>query len=565
MSDPCEEGFFCDEASGSCAACTCVPGEVDGCADDENLNTCNEACTGYEPQACDNGTTCLDGVCEEVVCIPDQNYCIGEQTYQQCNSTGTAFEDEQMCQGSDVCFGGTCISQCEAAEAIKSNIGCEFWAVDMANLPPRDAYTYSIVVANPSETEAVAVQIWDKRMGFETAIMQQDIQPRQTHVFNVSGSHSGFTSHYNGIDAGILDSGIAEGTAFRVTSDLPVLVTQFNPIGGANGATSGASLLLPTHALGNDYLHLDWDRGFGSGASMNIVATEDDTQITITPSVNTPAGSNGMPAMTAGQPTVLNIDAYDYIQVSVDDLNLSGSAINTNKPVAVFGGHSCASIPDENTGFCDHIEEQIFPLETWGTNYVAARTPAREDEPMAWRILASKENTTVTFDPPVSIGGQIVLDTGQWAGFEADGDFVVEADFPVLLAGYMLGRQAANDSGVGDPYMVLMVPTEQYRDDYVVLVDDSYSQDYLKLIRTAGQEVTVQCLGGPVPENRWTQVGNSNFETAAIDVNPGEAQCQTGTNQASSEEGFGVIVSGQGTNVSYAYPGGLTLDAINPL
>ena len=562
---PCDEGSYCDEPSGTCMECACTPGEVLGCADDDNLEVCNAECTGTETEACGLNTLCLDGVCEDIVCAPDLTYCTGPNTFQDCNDTGTAFGEEMPCPDNDVCLAGECLSPCAAAEATRSNIGCEFWAVDMANLPPRDAFTYSIVVANPSETTAATVQIWDKRMGFQTAILEETIQPRQTHVFNVSGSHNIYTSYYNGMDAGILGSGIAEGTAFRVESDLPVVATQFNPIGGASGATSGASLLLPTHVLGTDYLHMDWDRGFSSGASLNIIATENDTQITITPTEDTQAGSNGLPAMNAGQPTVLNIDAYDYIQVSVNDLNLTGSSITANKPIAVFGGHSCANVPDEGTGYCDHIEEQIFPLETWGENYVAARNPIRQNEPMRWRVLASEDNTTVNFDPAVQVGNQIILDEGEWAEFDSMDDFFASADKPILVAGYMLGSQVVDTEDQGDPFMVLMVPVEQYQDDYVLLVDDSYSEDFIKLIRTAGQEVTVECLGGPVPENRWTQVGNTDYEWAEIDVNPGEAMCETGTNVASSDMGFGAIVMGQGNDVSYAYPGGLALEAINPL
>ena len=116
---------------------------------------------------------------------------------------------------------------------------------------------------------------------------------------------------------------------------------------------------------------------------------------------------------------------------------------------------------------------------------------------------------------------------------------------------------------VGDPYMVLMVPVEQYQDDYVFLVDSSYDEDFAKLVRPSGSEVTVECLG-VVPEDRWTAIGNSGWDWATIDMNPGEAMCQSGTNQASSDEGFGVIVSGQAYAASYAYPGGLALEAINP-
>jgi hypothetical protein len=173
----------------------------------------------------------------------------------------------------------------------------------------------------------------------------------------------------------------------------------------------------------------------------------------------------------------------------------------------------------------------------------------------------------IDFEPNVSIGAQIVLDAGQMIEFDDPQDFYVSASDPILMAGYMHGCRAANPAPepcAGDPYMVLMVPVEQYQNDYVFLVDDSYAQDFAKLVRPAGVQVTVDCLG-VVPEDRWTAIGNSDWEWATIDMNPGEGNCTTGTNQASASEGFGIIVSGQASAASYAYPGGLALDSINPL
>jgi hypothetical protein len=41
----------------------------------------------------------------------------------------------------------------------------------------------------------------------------------------------------------------------------------------------------------------------------------------------------------------------------------------------VFGGHSCARVPNATVGDCDHLEEQIFPIDTWGRHFVAGRAP----------------------------------------------------------------------------------------------------------------------------------------------------------------------------------------------
>src|SRR5690606_36883355 len=115
-------------------------------------------------------------------------------------------------------------------------------------------------------------------------------------------------------DAGIQTSGINPGRAFRVVSDLPIVATQFNPLGGALAFTTDASLLLPTHALGTRYFHLAWNQGLGTGSSLVVVATAEDTKVTITPTVSIAGGINGLPPLVEGTPTELTIGRYDYIQ-----------------------------------------------------------------------------------------------------------------------------------------------------------------------------------------------------------------------------------------------------------
>lgn len=561
---PCQGGEFCDEVSESCQPCACAPGATGACIDGSNIDTCNDDCSGFEPQPCPNGQICADDTCQALLCPPDGVECVDGDSYHVCNGAGTEWGAPVDCPAQTVCDGGFCVSACEQAQLVKSNVGCEFWAVDLSNLPPRDTYVFAVSVSNPSYDTPANIEIFDRNNNAENKIIAGQVAPRQVQVFNLSGNSNGQTGFYPG-DAGILGNGIVKGRAFRVASDQPVVAVQFNPIGGAAGYTTDASLLLPTHTLGQNYLHLAWDKGHGSGSTMAIVATADATTVTITPKVNTQAGVNGLPAMPAGQPSQVVINRYDYIQITPGNTELSGSVIASTAPVAVFGGHTCANVPNTNTGACDHVEEQIFPLETWGKNYVAARNPKLGVEPMLWRILASEDNTTVTFDPPTSLGPQIVMSKGQMVEFQEQGDFFIAADDPILVAGYMLGCQA-NGVGTcpGDPYMILMVPVEQYRPDYVFLVDSSYTADSAKLVRPAGAQVSVACLGGVVPENRWTAIGGSGYDWAVINMNPGEAMCKPGTNEASSGSGFGIFVSGTSYAASYAYPGGLALKPINP-
>ncbi len=565
VDSPCPSGEYCDLGTHDCTACVCDPGAAGECVGSGDLEICRDDCTGYDAEPCAFGQTCEDGSCGDLLCPPGTRECLSDTQFQTCAEDGMAWSPPEDCEPGTTCLAGACIDPCDAAEQTDSNVGCHFWAVDMPNLPPRDTFVFAVVISNPSTTATANIEIFDKNGGTEQSIITGTVAPRDVTVFNLSGNSSGQQGHYSG-DAGFLGTGISLGRAFRIQSDLPVVAVQFNPIGGASGFTTDASLLLPAHVIGQSYIHLSWDQGYGEGSNLMVVATEDNTEVTITPTVNTVAGQNGLPAMTAGQATTVTIGAYDYVQLSTgpNGQDLSGSLITTTAPVAVFGGHTCANIPTTSTTACDHVEEQIFPLTTWGREYVAARNPIRGGEPMLWRIVGSEDNTTLTFDPPVALGASATINKGQVLQFEDQQDFSVTATGgPVLVAGYMLGCSSVSGASgcPGDPYMVLMVPVEQFQSDYVLLVDSSYDEDFVKLVRPVGGEVDVACFG-VVPDDRWTAVGSSGYETAQVQMNPGEASCTTGTNEVSGTQPFGIIVSGQSSAASYGYPGGLALQEI---
>ena len=107
-----------------------------------------------------------------------------------------------------------------------------------------------------------------------------------------------------------------------------------------------------------------------------------------------------VPALAAGGTYTTTLNAYDNLQIAsnAEAADLSGTKIGASAPVAVFGGHQCLLIP-VGYGYCDHLEEQMMPLQTWGTEYVAARHPPRGSEGVIWRFIAAENGTTINFDP----------------------------------------------------------------------------------------------------------------------------------------------------------------------
>jgi len=140
------------------------------------------------------------------------------------------------------------------------------------------------------------------------------------------------------------------------------------------------------------------------------------------------------------------------------------------------------------------------------------------------------------------------------------GDFLVSADKPILVVQYMVGAFMVQQGGSdGDPSMVQAVPVEQFLDHYVVLIPDTWENNYLVLTRSHGQMVSVD--GTPV-DSGWVPVGasldNPVYEVARVSA-------EHGIHVLEGAGPFGVIVVGFDQYDSYAYPGGLDQQVINPI
>ena len=238
------------------------------------------------------------------------------------------------------------------------------------------------------------------------------------------------------------------------------------------------------------------------------------------------------------------------------EYDLTGSRITSNHPIEVFGGHVCAYVPHSGQA-CDHLENQMPPLETWGQEYVSG--PLGDPSSLQFnvvRITAAFDGTNITIDPPQDGVSSLTLNTGQWEQLNVDSPFRVSATNGIMVTQYLIGQHATEPAAPrGDPAMIVLPPSEQFRSDYTFVAPSSYNesvegQSYLLLVRPAGLAIT---LDGRNVETTWTTVGENEVGIVPI---------SGGTHQMDAEEQFGVLVYGMGQNTSYAYPAGLNLEEI---
>ncbi|ADD68951.1 Ig-like domain-containing protein [Denitrovibrio acetiphilus DSM 12809] len=289
-----------------------------------------------------------------------------------------------------------------------------------------------------------------------------------------------------------------EDKGIHVTSQEEVIIYGINRA----GATTDAYMGLPVDVLGNEYLALSYANNI-SDSNFTILGTEDGTSVTISPSAASGLSSDISFTLNQGE-------IYNLSRTGADE-DVTGSVITSDKPIAVYGGSQCITIP-QDIGACDHIVEQLPPTSTWGKNFVTVPLAVRINGD-TFRILASADNTTLQID-----GTSVAtLARGEYYETILDASSYIEADKPVLTAQYSHG--VSYDNTTGDPFMMLIPPYEQFLNRYTVTTPaEGFDVNYANLVVPSSIKSNVTFDDGTVPESSFTQIGDTDFYGAQVSV-----------------------------------------------
>ena len=588
----------------------CSTGQTNGCASATHIFTCAGDGESWVETPCfgpDGDGRCVSDVC--TTCTPGNRKCVGDDAVGICKQDGSEYEIVEECNGSvtgRVCSEGLCTKLCELSIKFKDYMGCEYWAVDLDNAfvacGGRSGYCdaqgapYAIVVSNPHPRWPAEVTLWawDEQAGrSEQVLYDRDglpldlsfIQPGELRVY------------YVGLEGNDVNGTELAKKAYRISSSLPITAYQFNPLENVDVFSNDASLLLPSNALGRYYFVMTREQTFEQlrGYFTVIAVNPGNTNVSLTVTASTEVSGDGsIRHMEPGDSISLVLEQYDVLNIETNQIgaDLTGSIILADRPVAVFGGSEAANAPNTNhcianptydpgqlgsvrtvcegdlttpcdgpadcsffiTCCADHLEQQLFPVKTWGTRYLAARSVARGNEGDNWRILAAEDGTRVTTLPPVlSIP---VLNKGEWFDFDSSQDFEIHANKPIMVGQFLQAEQAPNpgsqpdDAGTGDPAFILAVPLSQFREDYVFLAPNKYEFDYVNII--APRDATVDFDGSTLRSSQFEVFGTGEFKVARFLI-------QDGVHTIHASDKVSVIVYGYDQYVSYGYPGGLNL------
>jgi hypothetical protein len=478
-----------------------------------------------------------------VACEPGTAKCEGNQV-QICDDQGMGYVAGDTC---DPLLGLACDANMGACAGACANlglsyIGCEYYPVVTQQL---DAYVgpnnpYAVAVANTTaNTATVTIHRGANQ------VLQQMVPANSVGVIQLPW----VTELSNGTGP----SKVVVDGAYRLRSTQPVTVYQFNPLKA--DVTNDASLMLPVNTWTGNYLTAAWPYWAAYPGFLSITAKEDNTKVTVkAPKGGTPTQAGG--GIDAQGNGVVTLGEGDVLQITVaNGGDPTGSIVTADKPVQVLGGHDCTQVPI-GTVACDHLEESMFPIEALAKEYIVVppvQVPNDQlEKALVVRIVASEDNTTLTFDPDQPVAKNLAK-AGDFVELsKTTAKFVVKADKKILVAEYMVGQGA--NFGTSDPAMVIAVPSEQFRTNYLFYAQTQWQANYVDIIAPAGAAVQVDGVNVP----NFTAIGNSGFSLAHVKLsNAGD-----GSHKVSADKKVGISVYGVVNYGSYWYPGGLDLDVI---
>jgi len=414
-------------------------------------------------------------------------------------------------------------SPTKAQSAVTATAGTEFWVGFMQNAYGSQALTLTIAAQGAaSGTVSMPLTGWSAPFSVSANGITQVVVP-------ATAEHIGSETVTN------------KGVYIQSTGDISVNATSYQNF------TTDAMQVLPVSSLGTTY-RAEAYRGLPGFAEfykseLLVVATQDATQITITPSVNTSGGN------PANVPFTINLNAGQSYQVqsASSSLDLTGTLIAGTaqngpcRPFAVFSGSMCANVP-VGCPACDHICEQMVPTERWGTAFHTLPIPGTTQH--TYRILAHLAGTQVT----INGGAPITLGAGaQYQVNAAPTGVCITASQPVSVAQLMEGFNCANR---GDPSMVEVIPDDR-KSTWVkwrTVSSPQITQHAVGVLLATPDIAGLTLDGAPVGNGAFqTYPACPGFSFALMNVGVGDHTLQ-------APGGFIAYASGTGTGESYAMP-----------
>ena len=425
-------------------------------------------------------------------------------------------------------------SPAKATPEFRSSFGTEFWVHWDSNFGSFAFIPRLFLAAAADSTVTITYPDGSSEQVTVRAGTVEDVLADE--IFNNGNTHT--------TNVQIRDIGV------NITATTPISVYQCTTMTG--GASSEASLAYPSNFLGKRYriVTAAQELTFAANVRFSVLAVEPGDTV-----INLIRQDGNTVTKTLKQGEV-------YTQKSKAE-NLQGYLVDSDKRVAVMTGAPALEFGnDEDNGASDLLMESLAPTETWGKNYLVPKTQnTKTASPDGIVVVADEDGTTVTIN-----GSDVSLNAGESHYFTAGATRSVEvisADKKIAVMQMVRNGSYANveTTATGDPAIVMMVPTEQFLNDFLITTPGSqFTVNHLSIVAKTSDTGNVKLDGSAVGSSNFEIIGGTDYSVATVNISQGQ-------HRISSDDGFQVYTYGYNRDDSFAYPGGTGLvdTILNPL
>lgn len=322
---------------------------------------------------------------------------------------------------------------------------------------------------------------------------------------------------------------------------VPFSCYAYSEAGVAQVATRDASHVLPTHMLGREYFVQTFQTDTRA-TEFAVVVTEDNTDLTILPKVQTSTGKPANEPITETglqKGTVYLVCSKSPSSVAeVDTIDLSGSTICATKPVAVFQGNEAVKIATGSVApySANHAFEQTLPIIRWGKEYYVGLT--EHSQTNYYNILAAYDKTRVTIS---GLSSPLILDAGQTLEeakqlFNGNKNVKISADKPILVNSYLSCGGENQEKAIIDGKQVTynwgnstsaMIPSWESRVKQMSFYTDTISNEtstgvghmYVQVVARTADKSKFTLDGKAVPASAFAEIaGATSMSIANIEL-----------------------------------------------
>ncbi len=384
-------------------------------------------------------------------------------------------------------------------------------------------------------------------------------------------------------------SGVPENKAIHVYSNDADLSVYFL----SNQYQSGdGSYIIPTIGWGTDYVVAAYGSLYASSGGDStydlpsecvVVANQDNTQFTITPSCNVRQCLGGningdanstIIAIPAGQTQTFTLNRGQCMQfMSIkatddSDFDMTGTVIHSNIPVGVLGASMEPEIP---AGYLtpNFVCEMMPPVRTWGETYYAGnpiQPPGESDKDYARYLFIGSQPGQVIYRYNLTTGLQLECVISNQYGIYWDELQLGEglsSNAPFLCVWYLNSSTRPDGViGLGDPAESILPSREQYTKTVLCQAPTTTGNtvpfdNYINVVVNINDERNVLFDNKRISGYSKVQI-DSAWEIFDMPHVAPAVHTITG-----SDSGIGVYCYGYGFNESYAWAGQSSCTSFN--